>query len=310
MFYGDQCVLYVRKLLQALVNEEIPVIVMKGWAFITTLYGGDHSQRICEDIDILVRPQDIDAVEVILDELEFDMAPESWDGYNRRYYNGARYFAPISEEMPGAHFSVGLHWGLWHIPSFDVDLVDVDALFERARSLMVAGEHALRLSVEDELVYMAAHTILHHFFEDSIFRYYEFAAVIREVGGDVEWEKVLDRTKGWDVVLTFEEMAKRVDDLWIGIVPKDVFSRSNKMKPSFLEHFTLLWIKTIRARSTFMHLLYWITFPVWWQRGIIAFQDIFPSPRYLAYRYGKAPRGIWVLLYFRRFWHALNLLFR
>lgn len=310
MFYGDQCATYVRQLLQALTAADIPVIVLKGWEFITTIYHGDHSQRVCEDIDILVRSCDVDAVEALLAQLDFKMEMESWQGYNRRYWNGARYFAPVPAGMPASEFSVGLHWGLWHTPAYDAKLIEMDALFERARPLEVAGVPVLRLAVEDEIVYLSAHTRLHHFFEEALFRYYELAAVILDAGDAVAWEQVLARARRWGVVLSLRAMLEKLDALWTEILPQSVLMALRESKPTGLERFTIFWIRVTGANSALMHLLYWLTFPIWWQRGLIVLQDIFPSPAYLRHRYGQAPGGVWGLLYFRRFFHALRFLFR
>ncbi len=156
MFYGDQCVIHIQALLIALDKAGIPVIVLKGWAYIPRIYGGDYSQRMCEDIDILARQQDLKRVELILYGLDFKLAMESWQGYNHRFTNGARYFVGGKSGVPGNTFSIGLHWGLWHTPAYDAELIDIDALFERAHPLEVATVPALELSIEDHIVYACA----------------------------------------------------------------------------------------------------------------------------------------------------------
>jgi len=238
MFYGDQCAIHIRVLLSTLNEMGIPVVVLKGWAYIPKIYGGDHSQRMCEDIDILVRQQDLDKVEEVLCELEFQLVMESWPGYNHRYTNGARYFVGGKPETPGSTFSIGLHWGLWHTPAYDAELIDIDALFERALPLDVTTVPALELSIEDHIVYACAHLGLHHRFEDSLFRFYELAATILKVDSFVDWRKVVAQAKHWRVILPARYVLGRTQALWHEVVPIWVLESLDTLKPTPMELFT------------------------------------------------------------------------
>ena len=310
MLYGDQCALHIRSLLLALNEASVPVIVLKGWAFIPTIYGGDYSQRACEDIDILVRPQDVDLVEELLHKLNFSMAMEGWAGYNRRYWNGARYFVGGKSNMPGSTFSIGLHWGLWHTPSYDAKLIDIEALFERARPLEVVDIPVLELSVEDRIVYTAAHIGLHHLFDEALFRYYELAANILRADPAIKWEQVFSRASRWHVVLPLRYVLGKTKFFWNEIIPTSVIDELDDLEPTRREFFTEHWIKITRGHSSFSHILHWLTFPDWKKRFLIVLQDIFPSPAYMRHRYGDAPGGIWLLLYFKRFFHAFGFFFK
>ncbi len=309
MFYGDQCVIHIQALLMALDKADIPVIVLKGWAYIPRIYGGDHSQRMCEDIDILVRQQDLERVEVILRWLDFKLAMESWQGYNHRFTNGARYFVGGKSGVPGNTFSIGLHWGLWHSPAYDAELIDIDALFERAHPLEVATVPAFELSIEDHIVYACAHLGLHHRFEDSLFRFYELAATILKAE-TVDWGKVITQANSWRVILPAKYVLGRTKALRDEVIPAWVLESLDTLKPTQMELFTERWIVATRGRPAFAHLLTWLTFPNWKQRFLIMLQDVFPNPTYMVHRYGEAPGGVWLLLYFRRFFYALGFLFR
>jgi len=308
MFYGDQCAIHIQALLSGLNQMGIPVIVLKGWAYIPTIYGGDHSLRICEDIDILIRLRDIDRVEEFLEGLDFQLDMEGWPGYNRRYQNGARYYVGGQPNIPGSTFSIGLHWGLWHKPAYDHTLINIDALFERARPLQVATAPALELSLEDHIVYACAHHGLHHRFDNSLFRFYELAAVILKADSILDWELVIERAKKWNVLLLVEYVLSKIQTLWPGIIPAWVFESLRIIKPTPMELFTTRWITLTKGKPAFDHLLTWLTFPDWKQRLLIMLQDIFPSPKYMLHRYGQAPADLWPLLYFRRLFSAFNFL--
>lgn len=308
MLYGDQCRLRVGQVLSALTEARVPVIVLKGWAYIQTIYGGDHSQRLCEDVDILVRLENVDAAEEIFSRLGCQLERESWAGYNRRYLNGGRYFFPEQPGNPADKFSIGFHWGLFHVPAYDSRQVDVAALFERARPLQVAGVDALELSAEDEIVYACAHLGLHHRFDTSLFRYYELAAQIVRAGAGLDWQTVAERAAAWRQVIPVRGALRRVESLWTGILPRSAREALAGLSPTLGERFVNGWVERTGGRVALVHLLTWLAFPDWRQRVLIMLQDIFPSREYMQWRYGRAPLGIWPLLYFRRLFQAIATL--
>jgi hypothetical protein len=308
MLYGDQCATRIRRALSALTDAGLRVIVLKGWAHISTLYGGDHSLRPCEDIDILVHPRDADAAETVLHGMGCAPAIETWPGYNRKYTNGQLYFFTNEPGDPAAAFSLGLHWGLLHIPAYDPRRMDVDELFGRARPLTVAGVSALELRAEDFLPYTCAHLGLHHRFDSALFRYFEMAAVIHNAGADLNWKSVIERAAHWRVILPLRFAMTRLEALWPGLVPPDALEFTRNVRPTWGESAVDAWIRATRGKPAFDHLLTWLAFPDWKQRPLIFLQDVFPGPEYLRQRYGRAPLGLWPLLYWRRFFRSIGFL--
>jgi len=47
------------------------VIVLKGWTYIYTIYGGDYGQRYYEDIDLLILLKDRERARQVLMQLNF-----------------------------------------------------------------------------------------------------------------------------------------------------------------------------------------------------------------------------------------------
>jgi len=308
MLYGDRCAEKVKVALSALHTAGIQVIVLKGWAWIQTLYGGDYSQRYCEDIDLLIRPADIDAVERILLNLGFLGADETWEGYTRRFMNCRAFLIPL-QLQDSRMFSVGLHWGLIHTPSYDPRQIDIPSLFERTHSIRVAGVDVLELSVEDQITYACLHLGLHHEYDPSLFRYYELAAVILQEKSALDWDAVLKTAVEWKCVIPAQRVLQYTDTLWQNVVPSVVIAKANKIKPANRERFIATWQKLFGDKVSFSVLLNWLTLPGFWNRIKMAFQDVIPSPAYMRRRYGQAKSEPVLTLYFRRFFRSFHFIF-
>lgn len=308
MVHGEQSRSRVHSVLGALTSAGVDVIVLKGWAHISSIYGGDASQRLCEDVDLLVHPRDAETAGKILRSLGCLHQPPAWPGYAQRYNNGEVYFfAPLNSLKRDA-FSVGLHWGLLHVPSYDPSRVDVDALFARARAIDVAGLAVKELAVEDAIVYASAHLFLHHYLNPALFRYYEMAVSICSAGASLDWDKLIRTASGWDAIIPLQQAVRQIEACWPELIPPAALKNIEQLTPDRRERFISAWLKWTRGRPTFDHLLVWLTFPDWKQRPLIFLQDVFPGPEYLRWRYGAAPFGFWPLLYLRRLSRSLVLL--
>jgi len=305
--YGEQCSVYIHSLLKGLTSRDIKVVVLKGWAHIQTIYNEDYGQRLCNDIDILVHPRDVDSVEEMLRQAGYMAEKESWPGYNRRYHNGARYFVPHMDVGFAETFSVGLHWGLIHFPSHDPKKINIDDVLANTTPLQVAGVDVFQLAPEDEVVYLCSHLSLHHRFDPALFRYYEIAFLIHNIASDFEWQKVIGRSLQWNHVLLVRKILNQVNELWSGILNDEVLQRFSKLTINLGERWVDLWIRKTRGYPMYDHVLVWLTFPRFWERPLIMLQDIFPGVEYMTYRYGNPPFGFLPALYLIRFLRSFGI---
>lgn len=304
--YGEYCSGHIRRILEAINKLGIRVIVLKGWAHIQTIYDTDFGQRLCEDIDILIHPDDVDTVEVVLHGHGYIPEAESWPDYNRRYHNGMRYFVPQENTGVADNFSIGLHWGLIHIPSYNPGRIDVNILFDEALPLRIMEVPVLQLTPEDEVVYLCAHLDLHHRSEEAIFRYYELARLISMFGDELNWSKVIEKSIRWHLVLSVDKILRKLNEIWNGLVCEEVLNKFDKVRLGLDEKLVDLWVEKTHGHPFSSHVLRWITFPRVWKRPLIMLQDIFPSLEYMISRYGNAPLGLWPLLYLQRFFRAFR----
>jgi hypothetical protein len=294
---GDECVRQIRMVLTALRGANIPVMVLKGWALIPTIYGGDYGQRPYQDADLLVRPQDAAAAEGILQLLGFrGTMVEPWPGYRRRYRTSRPYQLPADPAPQGQPFSIGLHWGLLDTPFYDRRM-SVASLFARAQTVPVAGVDVLGLAAADHLVYSCGHLALHHTYEGGWLRLYEVASIILVAGADLDWDAVVTRASDWGLVLPVQRVLAEVDMLWPGVVPGPMRERLSRLRSTRMER----WVHDIVVRHkdnrSVRVLLAWWTMPGLAKRLRYLLETVLPSPAHLRCRYGPPPGDLWPLLY-------------
>jgi hypothetical protein len=310
LLHGDRCAQQVGAVLSALRQAGIPVIVLKGWAMIPTVYGGDYGQRLYDDIDLLVLPRDAAHAVDILGDLGYQGKVEPWPGYSQRYCHSWAFFAAPNEPA-GRSLAFGIqpHWRLLR-PPFHTRRMPVEQLFECAQPLQVAGVDAHRLAAEDHLVYSCGHLALHHEYDEALLRYYEIAAFILQTGlqarPGIDWGAVAARASAWRLILPVQRILARLEALWPGVVPTQALEAISRLQPTRAERLIHRWWVKNEKNSTVHVGLVWLTMPGLGNRLRYLAETACPGPRYMQQQYGPAPRGLWPLLYFRRLAVALG----
>jgi Uncharacterised nucleotidyltransferase len=299
LLWGEQCRGEVEAVLRALGLAGLPVLVLKGWALIPSLYGDDPGLRMCGDLDLLVRPQDAARAEQLLDSLGYSASLEPWPGFDRRYRNGRVWQRPRRPWPFKNLFAVALHWQLLDTP-FWYDKIDTSALFDRSLPLRVSDVEARALAGEDHLVYACGHLALHHDYDDALYRYYELACLIQRAGPAFDWAAVAARAAGWRLVLPVQRVLSHLRTLWPAIVPATAWEQIAALRPSRCERLVHGWVVRARQNHTARALLAWLTMPGLGRRWRYLLEHAFPGPAYLRQRYGPPPAGLWPLHYVRR----------
>ena len=297
--WGELCSEEVRSALSTLRAGGIPAVVLKGWALIPSLYGGDPGLRMCGDMDLLVRPQDAARADDLLRGLGYSAAREPWPGSDRRYGNARVYRRPRTPWPFADPFAVAIHWYLLDTPYF-FDKIDSDALVERSEAALVAGVEARELGPEDHLVYACGHLALHHGYEDALHRYYEMAALIRRAGPAFDWEAVALRAAEWRLVVPAQRVLAHLQTLWPGIISASPWEQISALRPGISERLVHGWVVREKENHAARALLAWLTMPRAGARWRYLLENAFPGPDYLQQRYGRAPGGLWPLHYLTR----------
>ncbi|MBI4577963.1 MAG: nucleotidyltransferase family protein [Planctomycetes bacterium] len=131
----------VREVLAAGRARGVEPILLKGAALILGPYAGDLSLRPMTDVDLLVPPGGMAALEAALQEMGFRAAGRSGEAAYRR-------------SDPGLCHYLDLHEGLWYLGPRSLEAV-------LARAVRLPGG-ALGLAPADEVLYLAAHAVVRH----------------------------------------------------------------------------------------------------------------------------------------------------
>jgi len=303
LVHAEQAVKQVAATLAELTQAGIPLVVLKGWDYIHTVYGGDYSLRPCADIDVLIQPQNVKAVEAVLADQGLLPYEELWPGIRFRYGNAACHYQRTKNSLNPGEYGVDLHWGLFNIRYLD-ERVSIADLFRRAVALEVGGIPVLRLGVEDHILHAAGHRSLHHDDAGELFRYYELAWVIRHAQAEVDWGALFSRAKEWGIRQALRSTLEEIEEHFPGALPKFSPQEWTALEPDLQE-----------ARAYRMLMKYHPSplgrlVPIrWtpkglWETAAFLFEAFVPGPRFLEHRYGKT--RFWPLLYLRRARNAIK----
>ncbi len=305
LVHAEQAVAQVASTLAELTRGGIPLVVMKGWDYIHTVYGGDYSLRPCADIDILIRPQDVKVAEEALARQEYQPYEELWPGIRFRYGNAAYHYQRSQKTPHETLYGVDLHWSLFNIRSLD-DRVSIADIFSRAGPLEVGGIPVLHMGVEDHILHAAGHRSLHHDDAGELYRFYELAWVIRHAQPEVDWTEVFSRAKGWGIRLALRSTLEEMELYFPGALP--VFSPQEwaALEPDPQE--ARLYRTLLKYHVTPLGRLLpirWTPKGLWETVGFL-FEAFVPGPKFLEHRYGKT--RFWPVLYLRRARNAMKQL--
>jgi hypothetical protein len=302
LIHGDIQRTHISRLLQALNTEDIPVIVLKGWALIQSLYDGDHGQRACGDIDILIRPQDIQATENLLVRLGYCGEDEVWPGFTHRYTNGRVYYIASTKND---RLIVGLHWGLFHTPSYDPKRIDVSLLFESAKAIVVTDQPVLELCLEDQIVYLCSHLDIHHRLFNTMRDFYEIASLIKLGGEGLNWDLVLERAETWQHSLYLKKVINKLEAIWPGIIQPCASKKVDSIVITSKETKMDKLIEICSENNTLITWLNIVTLSGWKKRLGFLFEQAFPNPTFMRKRYKNLDMPVF-FAYPYRFWLAVK----
>jgi hypothetical protein len=261
--------------LQAMVEQDIPVIVLKGAALAHTVYE-TPALRLIGDIDILVRPHDAAAARAILDRLGWRPS---------RHVADRDLLLCHGVGLHRGHGAVDLHWYLlpeccW--PSAD------RALWTRTADARLSGIRTQVLSAADQLL----HTCVHGLRWSPVHGGYwvaDVARVVQSANGGVDWDVLINESLRRDLAFQVHDALSFVATHGWADVPPDVLATLRRSRVS--------WAARLECRATRRPVVSLAgLFVIWrgWRRAVRgAAGDRAPRPswlRFLAAAVGQPSR--------------------
>jgi hypothetical protein len=185
-------------ILDSLSAAGIPVLLLKGAALATTVYG-NPALRPMGDLDLLVRREVVQEVPRVLEPLGYDLSPPP-AGHSLAY--AARFNGEIglAKNVQAGELVLDVHGhlvaGQW---LHHATRIDMDAVWRAARSLADGGLSALQLCPEDTLLHLCVHAGLSHSYTELL----NLIDIDRAVVAyrDLDWDRFLQRTSDFQVRL-------------------------------------------------------------------------------------------------------------
>ena len=190
----NRCLMHLLERIAARFNEAgVPLMALKGAALNLTVYGGP-SERPMSDLDLLIKPVDIDGACALLEELGcLRGEPLVREDFFPRFHYEIDYAAkavyPMKIDVHVRPFRP-LRYARWVPP---------DALWDRAESAPIGRATVLIPSAEDMLIHLAVHASVHgHSHPKWLEDIKRWADAHR---AEIDWDRFIDTVKAWRLTL-------------------------------------------------------------------------------------------------------------
>jgi Uncharacterised nucleotidyltransferase len=254
----DVCLL---KLLNAFNSREIPVMLLKG-AYLGRFVYEDPALRPMEDVDILVREEDLFRARQELTALGYDFVVAADFEYHQYLQ------MPETYSRPGNPFDIiDLHSA---VRSMDYYLFSSAFLWKEAIEEDLKGRKVFYLSPEMNFVHLAVHNLNHvGLLRDWI----DIILLLRN--GNSDWERLLCCARSVGALRPLFWIFQELENTWNWKPPAVVNSELSRYKPHWLED------RVIRHRFRYLWRLYSriASFTDWNTKLKYVFLKLFPCSR-------------------------------
>ena len=161
-------------------------IVLKGHAFIETIYHENPGIRPLKDIDLLLKKDDVKEASTVLNENGYELYSEYRP---EAYYWESHFHLPFEKKGKNTTFHVEIHWHLLP-PYIPVDL-EVENFWQRAVEIDFLGTKTNVLHSEDALIYLIWHTSRNGF--DELLSLADLLYLIEY--HNFSWDRIISRVK-------------------------------------------------------------------------------------------------------------------
>jgi len=297
----------LEKILEAFNQHGIKVIVLKGAALAEAVYG-DIALRPMNDIDLMVKKEDLPTAEKIISDLGYTFdgkEPPEW--YRENHFH-------VGYLSPDKSILVELHW---HIARKShpsriaiIDSAFIQGFWERAETLEIAGNKALVLCPEDLLLHLSLHFLKHRFMSNSfrgtftnrnaLIQLCDISHILKHYSDEINWDRLKQESDKHGIRNLVHSIIYIAEEL-LGNGESVSHKNSNGSTPESLDYELIELIhkkilaKEERIPAVFFQSLAADSFKL---KVRILLDSLFPQPSVLARKYSLDPHSLKFYLYY------------
>ena len=228
----------LKNILNKFHERGISCIILKGFAFIETIYKENPGVRPLKDIDLLIKEENLKEASQIL----YDTGYEFYRDYRSEdYYRQSHFHFPFKKKGEIINTFLEIHWHLL-CPNIPVDL-DIETLWEKSIDIDYHGQKANILCTEDALIYLIWHTALNGF--DELLKIADILYLIDYQ--KPSWRKIISQIKDAQLDIPFYWESYIISELFDSkLIPaieidtlSTIFTKSFFTKKNMMEQFIL-----------------------------------------------------------------------
>ena len=238
----------LREIVGAFNDEGVRVLVLKGPAYGRTIYD-DPVLRPASDLDLLVKPDDMEQSRAILEGLGYRCKARIFDAEKETLYKDEKL---VHRGNPRHYRAIELHWRLHNFLGISQE-AQTEELFRRAIKVETDSLSFEVLDSVDAFIHTAINNAYGHDDAMRLIWAYDIKMLALSLAVPSDWEKLQKRSVAWSARLAVElsiEMARAWLDLQL---PKGFNDFSKWPKPTDSE--VDGWRKLISRNNRFLTLL-------------------------------------------------------
>ncbi len=277
------------EILRGFSKIDVPVVVLKGAALSATIYP-EPALRPMIDLDLLIHFSSLAAARLLLERIGYKIVkirPMKDD--SGLFYNELGF----KSDDP-SRCIVDLHWRLIRIPYY-ANVFSTEDVFANAAPLSIAGEDSLTLSLDDQLLYLCAHYTFHSMGSPPIAQV-DIGYLLSTSESLINWQELIKRSVDLNLSFSLKQTLLESCQKWHGNVPEKAQALFKALHPSRMQLFFVFSRKRV-ITSIFLTLL---TLPDMRLRFTYIRGQMFPSRKYLMWRYGLSSSTFMVPVYVYR----------
>jgi len=244
-------------------SKNAPLLLIKGAALLMVVYD-DYALRPMEDIDIIVREDNLEYVHKVLINDGYRLIKTEYSKWDRRLGSGRTY---VKELITIDLFT--------HLEALYIGANKSRQLFLNAVQI---GDNLFILATEDLILHCLIHMANHHFFYRLIWLY-DVKEIIQKLS--VDWDRVLIKLKKVNFPFLITEGLREVKEIFSLDIPSDILKARELKRNCYIN-----WIKKYHGRIKIAdNISSFLSIPGIKNKLVLLFSALFPSYQYLRVRF-------------------------